>query len=154
MKSSVVNLSLNGNSFSCLLTCMAYQWSRVSCAFGPREVAFLFVFLHSAESRQRSTGFVFAIAHGGRHLFSASREMKTCLSNDNLNISSSCLGKSIKSPEERIFSSFEVGSQRILKYLTPSSALRDSRSRKWCISLHLRQACSSMLDLVFLLQAL
>ena len=72
--------------------------------------------------------------NGGKHLSSASRAMKTFRSNDYLNISSSCFGKLIKSPEERILSSFEVGSQRILKYLTPSSALGDSRSRKLCIS--------------------
>ena len=55
MHSNVVKLPLNGKSLSWLLTCVAHQLSRVSCALGSRAVASLLCL----STRQRDTGFVF-----------------------------------------------------------------------------------------------
>ena len=87
MNINVVKLSLNEKSLSWLLTCVAYQLSRVSSSFGSRTSAFFSVFPLSLESRLRDTGYIFALRSWwttvtcpSRHLLHASRAVRTCRS--------------------------------------------------------------------------
>ena len=72
-----------------------------------------------------------------------------------LNVSSSCSGELLESPEEHTLSSFdEVESQRVHEIILDSTFCSQRFSvKKSFVHFCIRQICSSVLDLGFLLQA-
>ena len=155
MNINVVRLSLTGTRLVVAHLCSIPPFSVFLVCRGPKPSHLLQVLQYSPEPRRQDTDFVLALRsddHPG--IFQAFQEMKIFNPFNHLDMSSSRSSDLMKYPKEHTLSSFdEVRPQSIYEILDSIGGSQIHGSVVLYTVLHLRQVCSSVLGLVFLIQS-